>query len=292
MMTIDPKKLTVPALTHYLQSAVTPRPIALVSSIDKSGSVNLSPFSFFNLFSLNPPLLIFSTSRRVRDNSVKHTYENVMEIPEVVVHIVNHAMVQQTSLSSTEYPKGVNEFVKAGFTEVPSERVKPPRVGESPVAMECKVQQVIPVGTEGGAGNLVLCEVLLIHIREDVLDENQKIDPYKLDAVARLGGNWYARINAPLIFNVPKPLEKQGIGLDQLPGFIKNSTQLTGNDLGQLANVTGIPELDLKHNIFTHGHYDFEDPKTAMFLVKRFLAEGKVAEAWQVLLYKAKDPAG
>jgi flavin reductase (DIM6/NTAB) family NADH-FMN oxidoreductase RutF len=291
-MTIDPKSLTIPVLTNYLQSAVSPRPIALVSSMGSDGHINLSPFSFFNLFSLNPPILIFSTSRRVRDNTVKHTYENVLEVPEVVIHIVSHSMVQQTSLASTEYPKEVNEFVKAGFTQVRSNIVLPPRVGEAPVAMECKVNQVIPLGTEGGSGNLVLCEVLLIHIREEVLGPDERIDPFRLDAVARLGGDWYARVNAPLVFNVPKPLVKKGIGIDSLPAFIRDSKELSGNDLGQLANVTAVPELDLAHPIFTTSQLHVREPKTAIFLAKRLLAESKIDEAWQVLLYKEKDPAG
>lgn len=291
-MTIDPKSLTVPALTNYLQSAVSPRPIALVSSTGRDGHVNLSPFSFFNLFSLNPPIVIFSTSRRVRDNSVKHTYENVLEVPEVVIHIVSHSMVQQTSLASTEYPRDVNEFLKAGFTQLKSTIVLPPRVGEAPVAMECKVTQVIPLGTEGGAGNLVVCEVMLIHIRDEVLGADEKIDPFKLDAVARLGGDWYARVNAPMIFSVPKPLVKKGIGIDSLPAFIRNSKELSGNDLGQLANVTAIPELDLTHPVFTKSQLQVRDPGSAVFLAKRLLAESKIEEAWQVLLYKEKDPAG
>jgi flavin reductase (DIM6/NTAB) family NADH-FMN oxidoreductase RutF len=251
MPVIEPEKLSVAALHGILLGAVTPRPIALASTVDVSGNVNLSPFSFFNCFGSNPPLLIFSPNRRVRDNTTKHTYENVLEVPEVVIHIVNHDMVQQVSLASTEYDKGVNEFAKAGFTEVPSIRVTPPRVKEAPVAMECKVRQVISTGDEGGAANLVLCEVVLMHISDDILDEAGKIDPVKLDAVARLGGDWYARIGRESLFTVPKPLEKKGIGIDQLPDEIRQSTVLTGNDLAQLANVEAIPVSDPCHPVFS-----------------------------------------
>lgn len=282
MMTINPKDLSVPKLQAYLQSAVSPRPIAFASTTDKNGSVNLSPFSFFNMFSMNPPVLVFSPSRRVRDNSVKHTLENIMEVDEVVINIVNYAMVQQASLASCDFPKGTNEFVKAGFTPVASEKVKPPRVAESPVSFECKVKQVISLGTEGGAGNLVICEVLLMHIREEVLDENGFIDPHKLDAVARMGQNYYCRASGDNVFIVPKPNEKIGIGYDQLPERIKTSAVLAGNDLGMLANVDKIPEtLPLT-----------EAEKTAVGkgtdavhqVAKEYLQQGKVAEAWSLLL--------
>src|SRR6187402_1935854 len=191
MLTIDPKEITTPQMHAYLLGAVTPRPIAFASTVDLKGNVNLSPFSFFNCFGANPPLLIFSPARRGRDNTTKHTYENVREVAEVVINVVNYSMVQQASLASTEYPKGVNEFKKAGFTELPSVMVKPPRVAESPVSMECKVLQIIQTGDQAAAGNLVICEILLMHIREDILDAEGKIDPWKLDAVARLGSDWY-----------------------------------------------------------------------------------------------------
>ncbi len=212
----------------YLQGAVVPRPIAFASTIDKGGHVNLSPFSFFNIFSSNPPVLVFSPSRRGRDNTVKHTYENIKEVPEVVINIVSYSMVEQASLTSCEFPKGVNEFVKAGFTEVKSEFIKPPRVGESPVSFECKVNQVIDLGTAGGAGSLVVCEVLLMHIKEEVLDEQARIDPFRLDAVARMGGDYYVRANGEAVFTVPKPSQNIGIGFDQLPEKIRKSTVLTG----------------------------------------------------------------
>jgi len=192
---IDPKEVTTGVLHSYLLGAIAPRPIAFASTIDKEGKVNLSPFSFFNVFGANPPILIFSPARRGRDNTVKHSYENVLEVPEVTINIVDYAMVQQMSLASTEYPKGVNEFVKAGLTEIASEKVKPPRVADAPASFECKVLQVIPTGIEGGAGNLIICEVVLVHIANRVLDGNGKIDPFKLDAVARMGGDWYCRAN-------------------------------------------------------------------------------------------------
>lgn len=244
MLTIDPKEVSVPELHSYLLGAIAPRPIAFASTIDKSGNVNLSPFSFFNCFGANPPILIFSPARRGRDNTTKHTFENVKEVDEVVINMVNYSIVEQMSLSSTEYPKGVNEFEKSGLTEVPSVKIKPPRVKESPVAFECKVLEVKETGTEGGAGNLVICEVLLAHFNEDILDANKKVDPYKLDAVARMGGNYYCRAQGKAIFEIPKPLKTLGIGVDSMPEEVKNSSVLTGNNLGRLGNVEQLPSED------------------------------------------------
>src|SRR5690606_18110219 len=221
----------------YLLSAVVPRPIAFASTVDKEGNVNLSPFSFFNCFGANPPILVFSPARRGRDNTVKNTYENVLEVPEVVISIVNYNMVQQMSLASAEYPKGVNEFVKAGFTEVKSTLVKPPREGESPASFECKVLQVIKTGEGGAAGNLVVCEAILMHIKDEVLGDDGKIDPFKLDAVSRMGGDWYCRASGNNLFRLPQPGNKLGIGIDNLPESIRNSKILTGNDLALLAGV-------------------------------------------------------
>jgi flavin reductase (DIM6/NTAB) family NADH-FMN oxidoreductase RutF len=292
MLTINPKDISVPAMHGYLLGAVTPRPIALASTIDAAGNVNLSPFSFFNCFGSNPPFLIFSPARRVRDNTDKHTYQNVLEVPEVVIHIVSYDMVHQTSLASTEYRKGIDEFIKAGFTAEPSLMVTPPRVREAPIAMECKVRQVISTGEEGGAGNLIMCEVVLMHIHENVLGEDGKIDPVKLDVVARLGGDWYARISADSLFKVPKPVDKTGIGIDNLPYEIRNSKILSGNDLGQLANVEAVPALELDHPVF----HEFDvkglnDSDTVFKTAKGLLSLGKIAEAWQLLLYKTKNPA-
>ena len=246
-MIIDPKEIPIPKMHSYLLGAVAPRPIAFASTIDKAGNINLSPFSFFNVFSANPPIMIFSPSRRGKNNTTKHTYENVLEVPEVVINIVNYALVQQASLSSTEYDKGVNEFVKAGLTPVVSDRVKPPRVGESPVSFECKVNQVIPLGDQGGAGNLVICEVLLMHVKEEVLDEEGKIDQSKLGAVARMGGDHYCRAHGNAIFTVPKPLTTIGIGVDEIPEVIRESNILTGNDLGMLGNVERLPLKEPGH---------------------------------------------
>jgi flavin reductase (DIM6/NTAB) family NADH-FMN oxidoreductase RutF len=286
-MIIDPKDLTVPKLQGYLQGAVAPRPIAFASTVDKEGKINLSPFSFFNMFSMNPPILVFSPSRRVRDNSTKHTLQNIQEVPEVVVNIVNYSMVQQASLTSCEFPKGTNEFIKAGFTQVPSQKIKPPRVGESPVSFECKVNQVIPLGTDGGAGNLVICEVLLMHIKDEVLDNEGKINPYKLDAVARMGYNYYSRAQGESIFEVPKPNEKLGIGFDQLPDKIKSSSVLTGNDLGQLANIEKLPDAksidDFKS--IPEVQIAMSYGQTAIDkLAQKYLKEGRVEDAWKILL--------
>jgi flavin reductase (DIM6/NTAB) family NADH-FMN oxidoreductase RutF len=241
MIKIDPVQIPVPKLHQILLGTVAPRPIALASTIDSMGRPNLSPFSFFNVFGVNPTTLIFSPSRRSRDNTVKHTYENLKEVPEVVINMVNFAMVEQISLASSEYPKGVNEFVKAGLSPVPSERVKPFRVKESPVQFECKVRQIIETGDRGGAGNLVICEILLIHLQDSLFNEAGIIDPDKIDLVARMGGDYYCRASGDAVFMVRKPLKKLGIGIDNLPGNIRNSVYLSGNDLGKLGNIEALP---------------------------------------------------
>lgn len=286
-MIIDPKTIPVNKLQGYLQGTVSPRPIAFVSSIDKEGNVNLSPFSFFNMFSMNPPILVFSPSRRVRDNTTKHTLQNVLDVPEVVINIVTYSMVQQASLASVEFPKGVNEFYKAGFTEVPSLKVKPPRVSESPVSFECKVNQVISLGSEGGAGNLVVCEVILAHVKEEVFDASGKIDPNKLDAVARMGGDYYCRANGENIFTVPKPTDKVSIGVDQIPSTIRNSTVLTGNDLGILGSALSLPDnqtLKLFKSSPEYQSLTKQDKESIHALAKQHLREGRVEEAWKILL--------
>jgi len=285
-MTIDPKEIPVTKLVGYLQGAVTPRPIAFVSSMDKDGNVNLSPFSFFNLFSIHPPILIFSPSRRVRDNTTKHTLQNVEEVPEVTINIVGYDMVEQASLASCEFPKGVSEFLKAGFTEVPSTKVKPPRVGESKASFECKVNQIIPLGEEGGAGNLVICEILLAHIDDSVFDEDGKINPWKVDAVARMGNDYYSRAAGANIFEVPKPNVKIGIGFDHLPPSVKNSALLTGNDLGRLANIEKLPDAEAIQSFKNRNPRvidlkgDFERHR----LAQEYLRNGEIEEAWKVLL--------
>ncbi|MBX2957344.1 MAG: flavin reductase family protein [Cyclobacteriaceae bacterium] len=283
-MIVDPKEISVPKVHGYLLGAVAPRPIAFASTIDQAGNINLSPFSFFNCFGANPPILVFSPARRGRDNTTKHTYENVLEVPEVVINMVNYSMVQQTSLASTEYPKGVNEFVKAGFTQVPSVKVKPPRVGESLVSFECKVLQVIPTGEQGAAGILVICEVILMHIKDEVLDEEGKIDPFKLDAVARMGSDWYCRANGDSLFRLPQPGNKIGIGFDQLPENIRMSKILTGNDLAMLANTEQIPEPDV-HNLTQHEREVHKQGREAIEqLAHQYLKAGRVTDAWRVLL--------
>lgn len=293
MLSIDPKELPVPKLHGYLLASIAPRPIAFASTIDEDGNPNLAPFSFFNVFSANPPIAVFSPARRGRDNTTKHTYENVKRIPEVVINVVNYNIVQQCSLASTDYPADVNEFVKAGLTPVKSELVKPFRVKESPVQMECKVKEVVELGSGGGAGNLVICEVVRMHISESVLAEDGKIDPEKIDLVGRCGGNFYSRAHGSALFEVAKPLSTMGIGVDSIPEDIRNSHILTGNDLGQLGNVEDLPnETDVNEYKLTELaelFIEFEDHASQLEielhkLAHDLLEEGKVNEAWKTLL--------
>ena len=276
---------------YYLQHVIGPRPICFASTLDKQGNVNLSPFSFFNMFSSNPPIVIFSPARRVRDNTTKHTLQNVLEVPEVVINIVTYDMVQQTSLASCEYPKGTDEFVKAGFTKQPATRVKPPMVKESKVKLECRVLEVKPLGQEGGAGNLVICEVLVMHLDDSLLTGDKKIDQRNLELVARLGGDWYCHVSKENLFMVPKPNVLLGIGMDALPESIRNSQILTGNHLGQLANVNEMPVIEpsfddehLKNIVQYFSVNPEEMEKETHRYAARLLDEGKVYEAWQVLL--------
>ena len=290
MLTIDPKEVSKGKLHRYLLGAIGPRPIAFASTIDAEGRPNLSPFSFFNVFGSNPPTLIFSPARRGRDNTVKHTYNNVKNIDEVVINIVNYDIVQQMSLSSTEYAEGVNEFEKAGFSMLKSELVRPFRVAESPVQFECKVKQVVETGQEGGAGNLVICEVLKMHINESILDEDGFIDQHKIDLVARMGGNWYSRANLGM-FEVPKPLSSLGIGIDAIPAEIRESKILTGNDLGKLGNVEAIPK-DEETKSFIAENKDLEDlvktnnKKDIHTQAQLFLEKNDTDAAWKLLLAK------
>jgi flavin reductase (DIM6/NTAB) family NADH-FMN oxidoreductase RutF len=244
MLTLDTAKLSPVQLQNYLHYAIAPRPICFASTIDAEGNVNLSPFSFFNMFSTNPPICIFSPARRVRDNTTKHTLENVLAVKECVINMVDYAMVQQASLASTEYEKGINEFEKAGFSMLESLLVKPPRVAEAPVQLECIVKEVIALGDQHGAGNLVLAEVKLIHIKEEIIDSEGRIDQEKIDLVARLGGDWYCRVTPESLFKVAKPLSTLGIGVDALPISVRTSKVLTGNDLGMLGNVEVLPTAD------------------------------------------------
>jgi len=279
MKSFEPKELTTPQLHSYLLSAVAPRPIAFASTIDQDGNPNLSPFSFFNVFSANPPILIFSPARRVRDNTTKHTLENAELTGEVVINVVNYDIVQQMSLSSTEYAEGVNEFVKAGLTMKKSDLVKPFRVEESPVQMECKVNEIVKLGTEGGAGNLIICEVVKMHINESVLDENHSIDQEKLDLVSRAGGSFYSRAKDGF-FEIPKPLTTLGIGVDQLPKHIKESHILSGNDLGLLANVEKLP-LETEIKAF---NCELKTSEEKHIKAKEYLANQEVKNAWLTLL--------
>jgi flavin reductase (DIM6/NTAB) family NADH-FMN oxidoreductase RutF len=290
-MILDLKDLKTAERQYYLQHVVAPRPICFASTIDKDGNVNLSPFSFFNLFSSNPPIVIFSPSRRVRDNTTKHTLENVLAVPEVVINIVTYEMVHQVSLASCEYPKGMSEFEKAGFTEEPATLVRPPMVKESKVKLECKVNEVKSLGNEGGAGNLVICEVLRMHIDDSLVDENKKMDQRKIHHIARLGGDWYCKVDETNLFMVPKPVTELGIGVDALPESIRNSDILTGNELGHLANVREMPVIEpsfddphLKNIIQYYSLNPVEMEKELHAYAKKLLAEGKVKEAWQVLL--------
>ena len=284
LLTINPKNIPTASLHSYLLSAVAPRPIALASSVDENGLPNLSPFSFFNVFSANPPILIFSPARRVRDNTIKHTLENVRSTKEVVINVVTHDIVQQTSLSSTEYDKGVNEFEKAGFTMVPSEKVKPFRVKESPVQFECKVIEIKALGTEGGAGNLIICEVLLMHIDDKVLDADGQIDQRKLDLVARAGGSLYSRANESF-FEIPKPLKSKGMGVDQLPEAVRKSKILTGNDLGMLANTERLPyQEDVNKFLQDNPRFLTQELNEKHKFAQEFLKKKDVESAWKVLL--------
>jgi flavin reductase (DIM6/NTAB) family NADH-FMN oxidoreductase RutF len=290
MITIDPKSIDTVKLQGYLQSSVGPRPIAFASTIGENGVPNLSPFSFFNVFSANPPILIFSPARRVRDNTIKHTLINAEATGEVVINVVNYDIVQQTSLASTEYADGVDEFLKSGLTPVPSDVVKPFRVKESPVQFECKVTQIIPLGTEGGAGNLILCEVVRMHISEAILNENGAIDQHKIDLVSRLGANWYSRSNQGL-FEVPKPLTTLGIGVDAIPDFVKNSPVFDGNDLGMLGNIEALPTTEevsifVNQNFAVKAVLSSDNQEKVHLEAKRYLLDNDVLSSWKVLLAK------
>jgi flavin reductase (DIM6/NTAB) family NADH-FMN oxidoreductase RutF len=293
-MQIIPGQVKTAELHAWLQSAIAPRPICFASTMDENGQPNLSPFSFFNLFGSNPPTLIFSPARRVRDNTIKHTLENIYVTKEVVINVVTYAMVQQASLSSCEYPRGMNEFEKAGFTPIASEKIKPFRVKESPVQLECIVKQVIETGQEGGAGNLVICEPVLIHIDESILNSSGVIDPHKIDLVARMGADYYCRASGDAVFEVAKPVTTLGIGVDALPGTIRNSHILTGNNLGQLANVPQQPVIDPAfedahlRNIFQYYSIAPEEMEKELHrYAQKLLEKEQVQEAWQVLLAAA-----
>lgn len=293
MLTIDPKEIPVPKLHHYLLGAVGPRPIAFASTVDADGNDNLAPFSFFNVFSANPPIMIFSPARSGRTNETKDTYNNVKVIPEVVINVVNYDIVQQMSLASSPFAPGVSEFEKAGFTALASETIRPKRVAESPVQFECKVIEVKELGDQGGAGNLIFCEVTKIHINEAVLDENGSIDQHKIDLVSRMGGNWYCRADQNSMFEIMKPITSIGIGFDGLPTDILKSSILTGNDLGQLAGIEELPnETDVNEyklielsDLFVSLEDEPIQLENALHTkAKELLKENKLEDAWMTLL--------
>lgn len=295
MITIEPGSIPTSLLHSHLLASIAPRPIAFASTMDKDGNPNLSPFSFFNVFGVNPPIAIFSPARRVKNNTIKHTLENVLETREVVINVVNYSMVQQMSLASTEYPKGVNEFVKSGFTPLESEKVKPFRVKESPVQLECKVKEVIETGTGGGAGNLIVCEILLVHINPEIMNEQGKIDQQKIDLVGRLGADWYVRASGNALFEVEKPLTTMGIGVDSLPNEIRLSNILTGNNLGQLGNVESVPDVvessefllsDEWKRILSSLNSPNKNISRHHEVAKELLDKGMVKEAWYWLMAK------
>jgi flavin reductase (DIM6/NTAB) family NADH-FMN oxidoreductase RutF len=293
MLTIDPKEITVPKLHHYLLGAVGPRPIAFASTIDKDGNRNLAPFSFFNVFSANPPIMVFSPARSGRTNTTKNTFDNVKQVPEVVINIVNYSIVEQMSLASSPFEAEVDEFLKSGLTPIASDTIRPFRVKESPVQFECKVNEVVELGKEGGAGNLVICEVTKIHINEEVLDEKGAIDQHKIDLVSRMGGNWYCRANSDSMFEIKKPIMTVGIGFDAIPEDIRNSEILSGNDLGKLGGIEELPnETDVNdHKLIELADLfvDLEDKQDKLELelhklAKQQLADDKLKEAWMTLL--------
>ena len=293
MQKIEPGTIPVPKLHGYLLGAIGPRPIAFASTVDEQGRPNLSPFSFFNVFSANPPICVFSPARRGRDNTTKHTFENLKKVREVCINIVNFHLVQQASLASTEYPEGVNEFVKAGLTPIESDKIKPFRVKESPVQIECVVRDIIELGQEGGAGNLVICEVVMLHVDEAVLDEDGKIDQQKIDLVGRMGGNWYCRAHGEALFEVAKPLARLGIGVDGIPEDIRRSKILTGNDLGILGNTETLPDendvndykLTELSEIFINYENDANALENALHQqAHELLEKGFTEEAWKTLL--------
>lgn len=294
MKTINPEELPIPKMHQYLLGTIGPRPIALASTVAPDGSRNLSPFSFFNVFSANPPVLIFSPARRGRDNTTKDTYHNCKATKEVVINVVNYDIVQQVSLSSTEYRSEVDEFVKSGLTPIESDLISPARVKESPVQIECKVTEVVELGQKGGAGNLVICEVLRMHIADEVLAEDGFIDQNKLDLVGRMGRDWYCRASGDALFWVEKPVAKLGIGYDAIPAAIRNSSILTGNDLGKLGNVEALPdEMALQRaatqdaalrDVLQSQADNMEKREALHELAQKYLEENRVFEAWCVLL--------
>jgi flavin reductase (DIM6/NTAB) family NADH-FMN oxidoreductase RutF len=293
MLSLDPKELTVQRLHQLLLGAIGPRPIAFASTLDQNGNANLAPFSFFNVFSANPPILVFSPALSGRTGQSKDTFNNAKVVPEVVINVVNYNMVHQMSLASSPYAPGIDEFFKAGFTPLASEKVAPFRVAEAPVQFECKVNQIIELGQEGGAGNLIICEVVQLHIQEELLNENGLIDQHKIDLVARMGGDWYCRANTHAMFEIKKPISTCGIGYDALPPDIKSSQLLSANDLGQLAGIEELPnETDVNEykllelsTLFLELEHDASALEQALHQkAHALLAQNQLEEAWLTLL--------
>lgn len=284
MISFQPDKMKVMDVQRLIVGAVAPRPIAFASTIDKDGNPNLSPFSFFNAFGVNPAILVFSPARRGRDNTTKHTLDNLREVPEVVINVVNFDMVEQVSLSSTEYEKSINEFEKAGFSMLASETIRPFRVKESPIQFECRVEQIIETGEDGGAGTLVICHIQKIHIDEEILDSKGNIDPNIVDLVGRMGEDYYVRASGAALFRVEKPGLKQGVGIDALPGFIKRSKYLSGNELAKLGGLAFLPQNIVFDNLLPETKARLKETDKDLFCVgKEILEEGNIIESFQLL---------
>ena len=293
MLSLNPKDLSQPKLHHYLLGTVVPRPICFASTIDENGNSNLAPFSFFNVFSSNPPIAIFSPSRSGRTGKHKDTFNNIQKVREVVINMVNYSMAEQMSLASSPYSSEVDEFVKSGFSKQRSDLVQPFRLKESPVQLECKVLEIKELGNLGGAGNLIICEILKIHISNNVLDDNHMIDQQKIDLVARMGGNWYTRTEKKSMFEITKPISSIGIGFDHIPKEILNSNILTGNDLGKLAGIESLPDEtavnDFKLIELSELFLELEDNANKLELslhlkAQEFLAKNDLEAAWKTLL--------
>jgi flavin reductase (DIM6/NTAB) family NADH-FMN oxidoreductase RutF len=296
MPSYDPRELPLPKRQGFLTAAVGPRPIAFASTIDKEGNVNLAPYSFFNAFSSEPPVLVFSSNRSGRTGETKDTYKNIKEHAEVCINVVTYNMVQQVSFASSEFPRGVNEFEKAGFSAVTSETIKPPRVKESPVQFECVVKKIVELGDQGGAGNLFICEIQKMHIADDILSDNGRIEQAKIDLVGRSGANWYVRVNEQSLFEVPKPKKPLGIGIDQFPEQVRKSTVLTGNDLGLLAAIENLPESKEIEQVTNWP--EVADIKMAekstrgklgQKLAQKYLQAGEIEKAWKIILWSLSD---
>jgi flavin reductase (DIM6/NTAB) family NADH-FMN oxidoreductase RutF len=283
MITLDVNAIENRQLYSFLTSAIIPRPIALVSTIDKNGNVNLSPFSYFNCVSTRPPILMIAPVKKARDGEEKDTFLNLQETAECVINLTNYSMVEQMSLTSAPFERGINEFKKAGFTEEKSLLVKPPRVKESPVAFECKVTQIIELAKNGGAGNVIFCEILSIHVAEDVMDKNGNIDPYKLDTVARLGGNLYSRVNPASIFELQKPISAIGVGVDNIPDRLLKLGHFSGNELARLASIEAVPsKTEISKFPALLDGMKVKNEKELLLYMSELLSFNQVKEAWLV----------